>query len=118
MQFLLRLLVNAAAIWAAIKIVPGISHVGSWPSLLGVALVFGVVNAIVRPLLVILSLPLLLVTVGLFTLVLNALLLWLTSSLSGTLGLGFNVSGFWPAFLGAIVISLVSLGLSTFIASK
>lgn len=118
MPFILRLLVNAAAIWAAIRLVPGITHVGSWGSLFGVALVFGVVNAIVRPLLLLFSLPLLVITLGLFTLVVNALLLWLTSSLSGSLGLGFTISGFWAAFFGALVISLVSLGLSILIAGK
>lgn len=118
MPFILRLLVNAAAIWAAIRLVPGITHVGSWGSLLGVALVFGVVNAIVRPLLLLFSLPLLVITLGLFTLVVNALLLWLTSSLSSSLGLGFTISGFWAAFFGALVISLVSLGLSILIAGK
>lgn len=118
MQFILRLLINAAGIWAAVRLVPGITHVGSWGSLIGVAIVFGAVNAIVRPLLVFFSIPLLLITLGLFTLVVNALLLWLTSSLSGALGLGFNISGFWAAFFGAIVVSLVSLALSVFIAAE
>ncbi len=118
MQFILRLLVNAAALWAAVKVVPGISHTGSLASLLGVALVFGAINAVVRPLLLVLSLPLLVVTLGLFTLVLNALLLWLTSSISNGLGLGFTVQGFWAAFLGALVVSIVSMVLSIFVASE
>jgi putative membrane protein len=117
MQFILRLFVNAAALWAAVQVVPGISHAGSFASLLGVALVFGVLNAVVRPLLLFMSFPLLVVTLGLFTLVLNALLLWLTSTISNSLGLGFTVSGFWAAFLGALVVSLVSLLLSIFVAS-
>jgi putative membrane protein len=116
MHFILRLLVNAAALWVAVQIVPGITYTGSLASLLGVALVFGILNAVVRPLLVMLSLPLVIITLGLFTIILNALLLWLTSAVSGSLGLQFNVSGFWAAFFGAIVVSLVSILLSIFVA--
>jgi putative membrane protein len=112
MRFFLRLLVNAAALWTAVQVVPGIRYTGTLPMLLVVALIFGVLNAIVRPVLMLLSLPLLIVTLGLFTLVLNACLLWLTSSLSGALGLNFHVDGFVAAFLGAIVVSLVSIALS------
>jgi putative membrane protein len=115
MRFLFRLLANAAALWTAVQVVPGIQHHGTVLALLGVALIFGVINAIVKPVLLLLSLPLLLVTLGLFTLVLNAMLLWLTSSLSAALGLGFHVSGFAAAFLGAIVVSLVSIALSLII---
>lgn len=118
MNFILSLLINAAALWVAVKIVPGISHVGSAMSLLGVALVFGFLNAVVRPILVFFSLPLVVITLGLFTLVLNALLLWLTSSLSSALGLNFYVSGFVAAFLGALVVSLVSFGLSVMTAAS
>lgn len=112
MALLLRLLLNAAALWAAIWLVPGITFGGDGISLLLVALVFGVVNAVIRPVLLILSLPVLILTLGLFTFVLNALMLWLTSALSGLLGLGFHVSGFWPAFLGALVVTIVSAALS------
>ena len=112
MPFLLRLLVNAAALWAAIRLVPGIAFGGDEVTLLLVALVFGVVNAVIRPVLLILSLPFLILTLGLFTFVVNALMLWLTSVLSGAFGLGFHVSGFWPAFLGALVVTIVSAVLS------
>jgi putative membrane protein len=74
-----------------------------------------VVNAFIRPVLKILTFPLILVTLGLFALVVNGLMLWLTSSLSASLGLGFQVSGFWAAFWGAIVVSLTSLILSLMI---
>jgi len=74
-----------------------------------VALVFGLLNALVRPLLMLLSCPMLILTLGLFTLVINALVLLLTSALSGSLGLGFHVAGFWAAFLGALVVSIVSV---------
>jgi len=118
MPFLLRLLVNAAALWVATRIVPGVSFTGSLAAFLGVALVFGIINATLRPLTKILTFPLILVTLGLFALVVNGLMLWLTSSLSASFGLGFHVSGFWAAFFGALVISIVSALLSLSIRSN
>lgn len=115
MRFLLRLLINAAALWVATKIVPGVTHTGSGGSLILVALVFGVLNALLRPLLALLSCPLMILTLGLFTFVINAVILLLTSSLSGSLGIGFHVEGFWAAFLGALVVTVVSLLLSIFV---
>jgi putative membrane protein len=115
MRFLLRLLVNAAALWVATRIVPGVSHTGSGLSLLGVALVFGLLNALVRPILTILSCPLLILTLGLFTLIINAVILLLTSAVSASFGIGFHVDGFVPAFIGALVVSVVSILLSIFI---
>lgn len=90
----------------------------SWGLLLAVALVFGVLNAFVRPILKLLTLPLLILTLGLFTLVINALMLLLTSWVSGVLDLGFHVTGFWPAFWGALVVSIVSLILSIFVQEQ
>ena len=118
MRLLLRLLINAAALWVATQAVPGISFSGDWRLLLVVALVFGVLNVLVRPVLIVLTFPFLLLTLGLFTLVLNAFMLWLTSALSEALGLGFHVRGFWAAFLGALVVSLVSFALSVFLVSE
>ena len=92
MHFLLRLLINAAALWVAIQLVDGIDHRGSTWSLLFVALVFGVLNASVRPLLKLLSLPILILTLGLFIFVINALMLLMTGWVSGLLNLGFYVS--------------------------
>jgi putative membrane protein len=112
MRFLIRLVINAAALWVAIRFVPGISFAGDEVTLLLVALIFGLVNAIVRPVLTLLSLPFLILTLGLFTFVINALMLWLTSALSGAFGLGFRVDGFMPAFLGALVVTIVSAVLS------
>lgn len=109
MEFVLRLLLNAAALWVAVRLVSGITYEGGWPGFLGVALVFGVVNAIVKPVITILSIPFILVTLGLFFFVVNALALWITSGLAGWLGLGFRVNGFGAAFLGALVVSLVNL---------
>ena len=115
MRFLIRLLVNAAALWVATRLVPGVTFDGGTLPFLGVALVFGVVNAFIRPVMQVLTFPLILVTLGLFLLVVNGLMLWLTSSLSASLGLGFHVTGFWAAFWGAIVVSVTSLMLSTLI---
>ena len=112
MPFLIRLLVNAAALWVATRLVPGVTYDGGALPLLGVALVFGVVNAFLRPLAKILTFPLIIVTLGIFALVINGLMLWLTSSLSSALGLGFHVSGFWAAFVGGLVVSVVSTILS------
>jgi putative membrane protein len=118
MHFLLRLLINAAALWVAVQLVDGIEHRGSWWSLLFVALVFGVLNASVRPLLKLLSIPLLIVTLGLFIFVINAVMLRLTSWVSGLLSLGFHVDGFWPALFGGLVVSVVSLLLSLFTGAR
>jgi putative membrane protein len=115
MPFLVRLLVNAAALWVATQVVPGVTFDGGPLPMLGVALVFGVLNASLRPAAKILTFPLIIVTLGIFALVINGLMLWLTSALSSTLGLGFHVSGFWAAFWGALVVSLVSLLLSMLI---
>jgi putative membrane protein len=114
MVFLLRLLINAAALWVAIQLVDGIDHRGSVWSLLFVALVFGVLNAGIRPLLTLLSLPLLILTLGLFIFVINALMLMLTGWVSGLLSLGFFVDGFWDALLGGLIVSFVSFLLSLF----
>ena len=116
MPFLVRLLVNAAALWVATRLVPGVSYDGGALPLLGVALVFGVVNAFLRPVAKILTFPLILVTLGIFALVINGLMLWLTSSLSSALGLGFHVNGFWAAFWGGLVVSVVSTMLSILVA--
>lgn len=108
MSFGVRLLVNAAALWVATQVVPGVTYEGGLLPFLCVALVFGVINATLRPVTKILTFPLILVTLGFFALVVNGLMLWLTSSLSASFGFGFRVSGFWAAFFGALVVSIVS----------
>jgi putative membrane protein len=115
MNFLLRLLINAAALWVAIKLVPGVTYQGGWAGLLGVALVFGIINAFIGPIIKIFSLPVTFLTLGLFALVINGFLLWLTGKLSTALGLQFQVQGCWTAILGAIVVSIVSALLSMFL---
>jgi len=108
MRFLLHLLVTAVAFWVATRVVSGISYSGPLAGLLLVALVFGLVNAVARPILTLLSCPLIVVTLGLFLLVINALMLWLTSWLSDKFALGFHVDGFVTALLGGLVIGIVS----------
>src|SRR5689334_18127583 len=103
MPFLIRLLVNAIALWVATKIVPGVRYAGGWLPFIGVALVFGFVNAFIRPVARVVTFPIIIVTLGIFSLVINGLMLWLTSGLSRTLDLGFQVRGFWSAFWGALV---------------
>jgi putative membrane protein len=116
--FLLRLLVNAAALWVAVQLVPGVTFVGRPIHLLGVALVFGVLNAFVRPILLLMSLPLLVITLGLFTFIVNAILLWLTSVTSTALGLGFHVAGVFAAIFGALVVTIVSVVLTLFVGRE
>lgn len=105
---MLRFLATAAALWLAAKVVPGINHTGSGLALLGVAAVFGVINSVIAPVVKLLALPFIVLTLGLFALVVNALMLGLTSWVAGNLDLGFRVNGFFPALLGSLVISLTS----------
>ena len=111
--FLLRVLANALAIFLAAAIVPGIEIRGV-PAALGAGLVLGLVNAVVRPVLLVLTLPLTLVTLGLFLFVLNGLCLWLTSLLVK----GFEVHGFWAAVFGALIVSVVSWLLTAFLSDR
>ncbi len=103
-----RLLANAAALWVASWLLAGISYSGSWPGMLGVALVFGVVNAFIAPALKVLSFPVQVLTLGLFTFVINALMLMLTGWLATRVGIDFTVTGFWSALLGSLIVSVVS----------
>lgn len=105
MNFLIRLFVNALALYAAAWLIEGIQMSGGFWDVLLVALVFGLLNAILKPILVFFSLPLIVVTLGLFALVVNALMLMLTARLVDH----FAVSGFGSAVLGSIVISLVTI---------
>lgn len=115
-NFLLRLLINAVGLYAAIVIVPGIELQASlnqqWWALLLLALVFGLLNALLRPLLIALTCPLIILTLGLGTLLINTLLFYLTGWIGLQFGWGFTVDGFLPAFLGALVVSIISIILS------
>jgi putative membrane protein len=111
-SLLLHWLLNAAALWVAAYLLPGLDFTGSVTDLLLVAAVFGVVNSLLRPILTVLTCPLIVLTLGLFTLVINAVMLLITGWLSARWDLGFAVSGFWAAFLGGLVVGVVSLLLS------
>jgi len=110
-RMLIITLVNAAALWAAAGVVGGIELSSSLPGVLLVGALFGILNAFVKPLVIFLSLPALLLTLGLFLLVVNATMLGITAALSDSL----SVDGFGSAILGAIVISFVSWAISTFL---
>ncbi|MCD0482267.1 phage holin family protein [Streptacidiphilus sp. ASG 303] len=116
-SFVVKTLINAAAIWVAAWIVDGIVLSGGSTgqkilTAVLVALVFGLVNGLIKPLVRLLSLPLFVLTLGLITFVINALMLWLTSWASDQLELDFHVEGFWSALLGSLIISIVSWGLN------
>ena len=111
-SLVLHWLLNAAALWVAAWLLPGLDFQGTLLQLLMVAAVFGIVNSLLRPILTVLTCPLIVVTLGLFTLVINALMLLLTGWLSVRWDLGFTVTGFWAAFLGGLVVGLVSVVLS------
>jgi putative membrane protein len=104
------LLVNAIALVIVAYLLPGV-HVASFTAALIAALILGIVNAVVRPVLIILTLPVVLLTLGLFTLVINAITFYLVAHL----GLGLTVSGFGSAFLGALVLTIVSFVLSSLV---
>jgi putative membrane protein len=108
-RFILRWAINAAAIFLAIRFVPGISLESGWVSVIWLALIFGLVNAFVRPLLSLLTCPLIVLTLGLFTLLINTFLFWLTGQIGHLFGIGLTINGFWPAFLGGLVVSVVSV---------
>ncbi|AQX16107.1 hypothetical protein BCR15_06205 [Tessaracoccus lapidicaptus] len=113
MKLLLRLLASAAATAVAVWLIPGITLTADTVqdqvlTLLGVAVILGLVNAVVKPFAAALGTCLIVLTFGLFLLVINALMLMLTSWVAGQVGLGFMVDGFWAALLGSLVISLVS----------
>lgn len=112
-KFIIRLIINAIALYAAISIVPGIhAQNTNWVSILVIAFIFGLVNAIVRPILTVLTCPLIVLTLGLGTLLINTLMFYITGTIGAGIGFGFSVDGFWPAFLGALVVTIVSIFLS------
>lgn len=117
-NLLLRLIVNAVALWIAAWVVPGISLGGQGTeaiqTVLTVALIFGVINALIRPIIKFLTCPFYVLTLGLFTFIMNALMLMLTGNIAGEVGQAFSVANFEAAFWGGIVISIVSFLLSIF----
>lgn len=116
MRFIIWVVVNALALAAAVALLDGIELTGDTDAdkaltLVGVALIFGVVNAVVGPIVKLLSLPFIILTLGLLLFVINAFLLLLTEWISRAFGLGFSVDGFWTAVLGAIIITVVTWAL-------
>jgi putative membrane protein len=120
MRLILRLLANAAALAVATFLLAGITLTaptteGKVVTLLVVALIFGVVNALVKPIFTFVTVPLVLLSLGLFLLVINALMLLLTSWVSNRVDLGWSVEGFGTAVLGAVIVSVVSFLLNNFV---
>ncbi|MBN1937536.1 MAG: phage holin family protein [Anaerolineae bacterium] len=112
----LRWFVNALAVFAAVYLIPGIYVDGDqWVTIAVIALILGLVNALVRPLIQLLTLPVLILTLGLFSLAINTCTFWLSSEIGQRLGVGFYVQGFGAAFLGALVVSVVSTVLNAFV---
>jgi putative membrane protein len=117
-SLLVRWLINILAIYVAVQVVPGVDYDRGPLGLLVVAAIFGLVNATVRPLLTVLTCPFILVTLGLFLFVINAMMLLLTAWLSGIFDLGLHVSGFGSAFAAGLMISLTSLLLSVLVGER
>ena len=117
-KFLLRWLINSLAVWAAVNIVPGIEWTNDWVAVLALGLILTFVNGIVRPLAKFVGCLPIILTLGLFTLVINAFLFWLTGYIGTAFGVGFTVDGFWPAFLGGLVVSLVGIIMGIFLRDE
>ncbi len=112
-RFFIRWIINAIGLYIAINIVPGIEAQSTqWMAIFGLALIFGFLNALLRPLLKLLTCPLIILTLGLFTLLINTLMFYLAGRIGSNFGIGFMVADFWSAFWGGVVISLVSIFLS------
>ncbi|USQ80345.1 phage holin family protein [Ornithinimicrobium faecis] len=116
MSFLIKVIVNAVALWITSRILDGIVFEDNSDTtafvltIAAVGLIFGVLNAVIKPILFVLSLPVMLLTLGLFTFILNAIMLWLTSWVAGWFDLGFYVEAFWwDAVLGALIITIISM---------
>ncbi len=116
MRFIIRWLITAVALFVAAALVPGIEVDGNAYVALGVtALILGFLNAVIRPLLTLLSCGFILLTLGLFIFVINAVVLWLAAVIAQMFGVGFYVHGFIPALIGSVIVSIVSFLLSVFL---
>ncbi|NQU29702.1 MAG: phage holin family protein [Anaerolineae bacterium] len=113
-RFITRWIINAVAIATAVYVVPGIDLGGDLISLVWLALIFGLVNAILRPLIKLFTFPIIILTLGLFSLVINSFLFWLTSVIGQSFGMGLSIADpiFWNSLLGGLVVSIVSTILS------
>jgi putative membrane protein len=120
MELLLRWGITGLALFAAAWLVPGIRVEGQgWSAFAVMAVILGLVNAVIRPVLTLLSCPLIILTLGFFVLVINGLTLWLASAIAVKwFHVGFYVDGFWAAFLGALIVSIVSVVLTVLIRGE
>ncbi len=116
-RFLLRWLINAGALYAAIYWL-NIPLQGSWSSIFWLAAIYGLVNTLLRPLLKLLSMPIIFLTLGLFTLIINTLMFWLTGVIGQLFGVGYTVHNFWQAFFGGLITTIVSMVLSFLLRSE
>jgi putative membrane protein len=120
-RFLIRLVINAVALYVAIALLNGkgiTPQSENWVSLLWLALIFGIVNAILKPILNVVGCPFIILTLGLGALLINTLLFYLAGVIGTSFDVGFKVAGFWPAFLGALVVSIVSFILNSVLKDK
>lgn len=112
-RFFIRWVINAIALYIAVNVVPGIEAQNTqWMAIFGLALIFGLLNALLRPLLKLLTCPLIILTLGLFTLLINTLMFYMAGTIGSNFGIGFIVTDFWSAFWGGVVTSLVSIFLN------
>ncbi len=114
-KFLIRWIVNSLAVWAAVSFVPGINWINDWISIIALGLIMTFVYAIVGPLAKLVGCLPIILTLGLFSLVINAFLFWLTGYVGQAFNVGFTVDGFWPAFLGGLVVSIVNMVMGMFL---
>src|SRR5258705_2433025 len=118
-RFFVRWAINAFALWVAFQVVDGIHpEKVTLTGMIVIAAVFGLVNAIIRPIIAFFTFPLIILTLGLGPLLINAAIFWVAGLVSGWFGCAYEVTGFWPALLGAIVVSIVSIVLSTVLGAN
>ena len=119
-KFILRLAINAIALYLAVLILPGIDLRGSYVSIIWLALIFGLVNALFGPLLKFLTCGLIAITLGLFTLVINAFLFYLTAVIGQAFDIGLLIADpvWWNSFLGALVVTVVSVLMTTILKDE
>jgi putative membrane protein len=120
-RFLIRLVINAVGLYAAVALLNDhgiIPQSTNWLSFIWLALIFGLINALLKPLLTVLSCPLIILTLGLGTLLINTLLFYLAGMIGTSFGVGFTVDGFIPAFLGALIVSVVSFALGLLVREE
>ena len=109
---ILQIMINAFSIAVAVKLVEGITFIGEWWKMIIIGGVFGIVNAFIKPVVTFFTFPLIIITLGFFTLIVNTLMLFITAELSEPFSLGLQMTGFGAAFKGALIVSIVSMLLS------